>query len=319
MHTDDVTTRAYLRRTLAAAAALLLPLSAGCAALPPMGDVPSGIETATEAPQADAAPQGENELLEDALNQYAGELDAEFSAAIYEKSTGRSWYYNRGGTYLEASLVKVPILLTLLRQATEDGRELTLEEEYLSVMMIEYSDNDATTELYQSVGGAPELARTYELLGITDTSATEIWGANDTRVEDQLKIARALLEGVDWISGDMHSYAVELMENVEDSQRWGISAGLAESGAEIALKNGWLQDDELAWNVGSAGFVRAGGSEYAVVVLTSGSASMEDGVSAVEEVAAAINSFETSGGIRVPGNDTGDTDGPVWRAGGPEA
>ena len=59
-----------------------------------------------------------------------------------------------GGGYLEASLVKVPILLTLLRQATEEGRELTEEEEYLAALMIEYSDNDATTALYESVGGA---------------------------------------------------------------------------------------------------------------------------------------------------------------------
>ena len=261
----------------------------------------------------------ENQPLEDALNQYADTLGTEFSAALYEASSGRSWYYNRGGTYLEASLVKVPILLTMLRQATDEERELTLEEEYLSVLMIEYSDNDATTTLYQSVGGADELSQTYELLGVTDTSAAETWGANDTSVEDQLKIARALLEGVDWISSDLHAYAVDLMANVDDSQRWGISAGLYDDGAEIALKNGWLQDDDLAWNVGSAGFVRAGGSEYAVVVLTAGSATMQDGVSAVEEVARVINAFETSGRTGTVSTGTGDTDGPVWRADGPEA
>lgn len=311
--------RSTLRRTLAAAV-LLLPLSAGCAPGPDLTDVPpSPAEAATEAPDPGLALPGENQPLEDALNQYADTLGSEFSAAVYEASSGRAWYYNRGGTYLEASLVKVPILLTLLRQATDEERELTLEEEYLSVMMIEYSDNDATTELYRSVGGAEELSRTYELLGVTETSAAETWGANDTNVEDQLKIARALLEGVDWISADLQDYAVELMENVEDSQRWGISAGLQDGGAEIALKNGWLQDDELAWNVGSAGFVRAGGSEYAVVILTAGSSSMEDGVSAVEEVAEVINTYETSGGTVTVIPGTGDTEGSVWRAGGPEA
>jgi hypothetical protein len=313
--------RPVLRRTLAAAAALLLPLTAGCAGVTATEQINAAAESTTKAAPSDALPEQEARQLDDALTDYAAETGSQFSAAIYEKSTGRSWYYNDGGTYLEASLVKVPILLTLLRQATEEERQLTLEEEYLAVMMIEYSDNDATTELYQSVGGAPELSRTYELLGVTETSATEIWGANDTRAGDQLKIARALLEGVDWISGGLQDYAVELMENVEDSQRWGISAGLEESGAEIALKNGWLQDDDLAWNVGSVGFVRAGGSEYAVVVLTAGSASMEDGISAVEEVAGVINAFETTGGTStgIPGKDTGDTDGSVWRAGGPEA
>ena len=339
MHTETSRTffrrRPVLRRTLAAAAALLLPLTAGCAGVSATEQVNAAAEPPAKAAPSSELPEQEADQLNDALNEYASGTGAEFSAAVYETDTGRSWYYNRGASYLEASLVKVPILLTLLRQATEEQRELTLEEEYLSVMMIEYSDNDATTALYESVGGAGELSLTYELLGISQTPATEIWGANETGVEDQLKVARALLDGVDWINSDLHDYAVELMENVEESQNWGINAGLLESGAEIAVKNGWLQDDDLSWNVGSAGFVRAGGSEYAVVVLTSGTAAMEEGVSVVEDVAAVINSFETTGttdtgttspgmGTTNPGTDpsgtaTGDTDSTVWRAGGPEA
>lgn len=261
---------------MAAMTALLLLFSAAACANRPVEDVSSGFETAAEAGAPAAVPQAESGPLEDALNSYAAASGTEFSAAVYDRTTGASWYYNRQASYLEASLVKVPILLTLLRQATEEERQLTPEEEDLCVMMIDYSDNDATTALYQSVGGAGELARTYELLGITDTSAGEVWGANETGVEDQLRIARAVLDGVDWISRDLRGYAVGLMENVEDSQRWGINAGFSDGEADIALKNGWLQDDERAWNVGSTGFVRAGGSEYAVVVMTSGSPTMEE-------------------------------------------
>ncbi|MCC9196276.1 serine hydrolase [Arthrobacter sp. zg-Y820] len=311
-------TRTTLRRSLAAAAALLLPLTAGCTGLPAAEEDPAPVEATTEPANPDSLPADEAEQLDAALNKYADQADAEISAAVYETATGRAWYYNPTAEYLEASLVKVPILLTLLRQATEQERELTLEEEYLAVMMIEYSDNNATTTLYQAVGGAPELSRTYELLGVTETQAAEIWGANATGVEDQLKVARAVLDGVDWINSDLQAYAVELMENVEADQQWGISAGLPAGGAEVALKNGWLQDDDLTWNVGSLGFVRSGGAEYAVVVLTSGTETMEDGVSVVEDVASVINSFETTG---TPGTPpaAGDTDDAVWRAGGPEA
>lgn len=310
--------RTKLRRTLAAAAALLLPLTAGCAGLPAADESPAAVESSGEAADPGALPDNEAAELDAALHEYADQTGADISAAVYETATGKAWYYNPSGSYLEASLVKVPILLTLLRQATAENRELTLEEEYLAVMMIEYSDNEATTSLYQAVGGAPELARTYELLGVTETQASEIWGANPTGVEDQLKIARAVLDGVDWINGDLQAYAVELMENVDAGQRWGIGAGLSDGGAEVALKNGWLQDDDLAWDVGSVGFVRSSGAEYAVVVLTSGTSTMEDGVSVVEDVASVINAFETTGSPGPP-PAAGDTESPVWRAGAPEA
>lgn len=305
-----------IRRTLAAAAVLLLPLTAvGCteAADPNPAPAPGATQ---EAPDSQPFPPEQADLLSSALDDYAAGTDTEFSAAVYESSTGQAWHYNPDNSYLEASLVKVPILLTLLRQATDEQRELTPEEEELAVMMIEYSNNDSTTALYEAVGGAEELGRTYDLLGVTRTEATDIWGANDTGVEDQLRIARAVLDGVDWINGSLHGFAVELMENVDAGQSWGIGAGLPAFSAEIALKNGWLQDDDNVWNVGSMGFVRAGdNNDYAVVVLTSGTSTMEDGVAVVEEVAGVINAFESTGTTGTTG--TADTEGPVWRVSGP--
>ncbi|WP_104103926.1 serine hydrolase [Arthrobacter sp. 08Y14] len=315
--------RMTFRRTVATVVALLLPLTAaGCGMVTTDG---AATGAAQESSSAAPLPADEADMLTGALDACADEVNSsgdpagleantEFSAAIYEKSSGRAWHYNPGGSYLEASLVKVPILLTLLRVATQEQRDLTLEEEYQAVMMIEYSDNDATTALYEAVGGAPELAQTYELLGVAQTDASEMWGVNSTGVEDQLRIARALLEGVDWIDPGLQEFAVELMENVESGQSWGISAGASDRGAEIALKNGWLQDDELSWNVGSMGFVRTGDAEYAVVVLTSGNETMEDGVSVVERVARIINSFVSTG---TP--DRPDTESPMWRADGSEA
>ena len=311
------------RTTLAAVAALLLPLTASaCAGSVPAAEAPAlsvGAvpETAPEAvPEEPSGPLTgrDAQLLSAALDEYAAGMGAEVSAAVYDSSTGGTWYYNRDGRYLEASLVKVPILLTLLRQATEEGRSLTEDEEYLAALMIEYSDNPSTTALYESVGGPEELSRTYELLGVSGTEATQTWGTNDTGVEDQLKIARAVAEGVDWIDEDLHSFAVGLMENVDAGQRWGISAGVGDTGAEIALKNGWLPDDTLAWNVGSTGFVRSDAAEYSIVVLTSGALTMDDGVSVVEEAARMINSFQS------PATDgTGPARDRVWRADGPDA
>lgn len=301
---------------------LLLPLAAACTGTVPAAEAPalSAEPVPGQAPAGAAGPVPARaaERLSAALDQYARELDGDVSAAVYEASTGRTWYYNRDGRYLEASLVKVPILLTLLRQATDEERGLTAEEKHLAAMMIEYSDNPSTTDLYELVGGAPELARTYELLGVTQTEATEIWGANDTGVEDQLRIARAVDEGVAWIDEDLQDFAVGLMENVDAGQRWGISAGVADADAEVALKNGWLQDDTLVWNVGSTGFVRSAAAEYAIVVLSAGALTMEDGVAVVEDVARLINTFGTPAAAPATAEGAGAA-GPVWRADGPDA
>lgn len=273
----------------AVAAAVLLVPAAGCAG----GS--SGIvglkpvqSTQTPTPESTVLP----DPLGDALETYAQTQSAVFSAAVRNTSTGETFIYNRDGRYLEASLVKVPILLTLLRQASEEGRDLEDSEVELATAMIGQSDNNATAYLYDLVGGAPELAQTYELLGVEHTEAGEVWGANETSVEDQLKISETLLNGADWLDSSLHRFAVQLMEGIAADQYWGLTAGTEGIDAEVALKNGWLQDDENVWNVGSTGFIRVNGTEYGISVLTSGSLTLEDGISVVEGVARLINQYE---------------------------
>lgn len=264
-------------------------------AAPPEADAPAattdsggsgGPENGTGQP---AEPVGE------ALDRLAADLGAEFSVAVRNNTSGESWQYNPRQRYLEASLVKVPILLTLLRQATEEGRYLTADEVNLATLMIEYSDNEATSTLYDALGGRPALQHTYHLIGVEDTEAGEMWGASETTAEDQLRIARTVADGADWLDPDLHAFAVALMENVCPEQSWGITAGVSDVEAEVALKNGWLQDDEAAWNVGSAGFVRAGASDYSLVVLSSRNPTLADGIDVVETVAAMVHGY-TGGG-----------------------
>lgn len=236
---------------------------------------------------------GEPDLaLRTELDRYAAETGVTLSVAVYEYGSNDTWSYNPQGRYLEASLVKVPILLTLLRQATEEERELTETESLLAELMIGHSDNTATDELYSDIGGAEELQRTYGLLGIGETAASDIWGANETTAGDQLRIATAVALGVDWIRPDLREYAAGLLENVAPDQTWGVTAGILNPAVQVGLKNGWLQDDLLAWNVGSSGFVIGGTTEYSIVVLTTGTETLEEGISVVEGAAAIINRWE---------------------------
>ncbi|MCQ1956321.1 class A beta-lactamase-related serine hydrolase [Arthrobacter sp. zg-Y826] len=276
------------RKRICAALAVVIML-AGCTApddaaqAPPMAEQGAGSTVDAGAPDEIAA----------ALDLMAGDRREDFSVAVQDNRTGRSWIQNPDGRYLEASLVKVPILLTLVRQATEEQRSFTADEESLATLMIEYSDNEATSELYGRLGGREELNRTYELIGVADTEAGEVWGAGETTAGDQLLIARTVACGADWLDPDLLAFAVGLMENVCPEQNWGINAGVQAPDAEVALKNGWLQDDDAVWNVGSAGFVRAAGSDYSIVVLSSGNSTLEEGIGIVEGVASVINGYET--------------------------
>ncbi|MBD7994418.1 serine hydrolase [Arthrobacter sp. Sa2CUA1] len=271
-------------------AGLLLTAATGCTAEPEAGTVsaPGSAETPSATTEPELALQAE-------LDRYAAETGIDFSVATYEYDSGRAWSYNADGRYLEASLVKVPILLTLLRQATGEERDLTDVELELTELMICLSDNAATDELYAAVGGAEELQQTYNLLGVAETEASDIWGANETVAEDQLRIATAVALGVEWIRPDLQDYAVSLLESVAPDQMWGITAGILNPLAEVGLKNGWLQDDFLAWNVGSSGFVVGGTTEYSIVVLSAGTESLDEGIAVLEGAAAIVNRWELAG------------------------
>ncbi|MDM7989560.1 serine hydrolase [Arthrobacter sp. zg-Y877] len=271
------------------AAVTALVLLAGCTAPTDPAPVESTAGSAA-APSAPAEPVPAPVAA--ALDVVAADRKADFSFAVQDNRTGRSWSYNPDARYLEASLVKVPILLTLVRQATEEKRSLTAEEEELATLMIEYSDNEATSELYADLGGREELNRTYELIGVTDTEAGEIWGASETTARDQMVIARTVANGADWLDADLLAFAVGLMENVCPEQNWGISAGVSSPLTEVALKNGWLPDDDDEWAVGSSGFIRDGERNYSIAVLSSRNSTLSEGIGVVENVASVINGYE---------------------------
>ena len=51
------------------------------------------------------------------------------------------------------------------------------------------------------------------------------------------------------------------------------------------MKNGWLLESGSGWHVNTIGYVTESGHEYAMAVLSDGSATMAAGVDAVEDVA----------------------------------
>jgi beta-lactamase class A len=167
--------------------------------------------------------------------------------------------------------------------------------------MIEDSDNDAATSLWDEAGGATGLAVYNDQAGLTGTTPSACvtcagfpwpgWGLTTTAPQDQLTLLRQLIVpgARPLLSGAARAYALSLMENVSPDQRWGVSAGVP-AGVTVALKNGWLPLDGANgdWQVNSVGWVSGDGRDYLVAVLSTGNPTEQYGIDTINALSARI-------------------------------
>ncbi|MFI9494873.1 MULTISPECIES: class A beta-lactamase-related serine hydrolase [Streptomyces] len=194
-------------------------------------------------------------------------------------------------SYDTASIVKVDILATLLLQSQDAGRHLTAQERALAEPMIRNSDNAATNALWREIGGAPGLEAANKRIGLTATKGGPgpKWGLTQTTASDQIRLLLSVFDDAATsktdspLNKDSRAYIQSLMTRVASDQAWGVSAA---SGSDHALKNGWLQRTTSGlWDINSVGRVTVDGHSYLVAVLSDGSPSMNEGISAVERAA----------------------------------
>ena len=217
-------------------------------------------------------------------------------AGVYDARTGQTWTIGRSKPQAEASIVKLDILETLLAQHRADGTALSATEKSLAQAMIEDSDNDATTRLWDTVGGAQGIGSynaSIGLAGTTPSSCVECpgfpwpgWGLTTTTPADQLSLLRELLQSSAQLTDAQREYALGLMDNVTESQRWGVSGGVPPQ-ARVALKNGWLPltsaDDD--WQINSIGWISGDGRSYLMAVLSTGNPSEQYGIDTINGLA----------------------------------
>ena len=229
---------------LIAVAGLTLTSQDSNAATPPaITAAPTPTQTTTTAP-----PEPSTTALE------AIDTDADFSVAAIDVDTGETLTYG-DGAFDTASIVKVDILAALLHQAQQDGRALTASEKSLAAAMIERSDNEAATALFNAVGGKAGLDAFNDVIGLTETvtGSNGSWGLTQTTAADQLEL-------LDVVFGD-----------------------------DAALKVGYLQRSATGlWDVTSIGEIEADGHTYLVAVLSDGNATFDSGVALVDQVAEAV-------------------------------
>ncbi|MEV8543937.1 serine hydrolase [Streptomyces sp. NPDC051572] len=227
-------------------------------------------------------------LLAKAMTSVTPTGDQKVSVAVLDLTSGESATYG-SAAFDTASIVKVDILATLLLQAQDAGRQLTATEKSYATTMIQNSDNDSATALWDIIGTADGLDAANKTFGLTGTTggAGPLWGLTQTTAADQLTLLQQVFGDDSKLSSASQSYIQGLMKQIEADQQWGVSA--AADGSKWALKNGWLARSTTGlWDVNSIGRVTGtDGDAYLVAVLSKGSTTQTKGITLIEAAAKA--------------------------------
>ncbi len=214
---------------------------------------------------------------------------------VADRRTGVACQLSQSTRFDSASVVKVTILGAMLRMALDQHRYLTRAEVNLSTAMIEESDNNAATALWNEVGRS----RLQHFLTLARMTRTVLgpggyWGLTQITAHDQLTLLKLLTSTNSVLDTASRQYALSLMAHVTPAQRWGVPAG-APAGVTVHVKNGWLPRSTHGWRIHSMGSFSGHGRDYMIVVLTQNNATMAYGVRTIEDVAEVIHRDLNSG------------------------
>jgi beta-lactamase class A len=201
------------------------------------------------------------------------------TAAVEDLRTGQMFVYNPTVRHVTASIIKLDILETLLRQGQLRGVAYDGADPGVIEGMIEESDNDDATDLWDHVGG-PGAVQSYDsTIGMTQTLANVAWGLTTTSAADQIRLLCQLVVPQSPLSPGARDYALWLMGHVIEGQNWGVSGGVP-PGTAISLKNGWLPWGG-GWEINSVGRIKGDGRWYLLAVLTADNPGMTYGVDTI--------------------------------------
>jgi beta-lactamase class A len=297
-----------------AAGAIGVPLAAGlqaCAAPSDPAPVPPASVPAITGPTSPASPSSPGATTAPAsaaphqnpfgttATSYVSDRTGTVTAAVYDVTTGQTWTFGSSKPQAEASIVKLNILETLYAQHRTGSGQLSASDTSLAESMMEDSDNDSATSLWDAVGGSSEIASFNTSAGLTHTEPSSCvqcpdfpwpgWGLSTTTPTDQLALLRELIKPSSLLTDSQRDSALQLMENVAPSQRWGVSGGVP-SEAKVALKDGWLPLNEANtnWQINSIGWVSGHGRNYLMAVLTTGNPSEQYGIDTINQLSSLV-------------------------------
>ena len=242
---------------------------------------------APAAATAGPATAGKTRPLWGSVAHYIHNRSGRVSVAVYDLRSRTTYVYAPGREFDAASTVKVQILGTALHRAQQEHRWLTAEEQSEAVPMIETSDNDEATNLWNDVGGAPSVQQFDDLVPMRHTVVSAYWGLTEVTAPDAVRLVHRFVAPNSLLGPRSRAFGRSLMEHVTPSQRWGVTGGVPRH-VTVALKNGWLEDPDAGWIVHSIGWVHGRGRSYVIAVLTDGNSSESSGIETIEGISARV-------------------------------
>lgn len=225
---------------------------------------------------------------------YLEARDGPKGVAVVVPSRRAIYTWNGHEKFHMASIAKVSIMLTVMDQALQSGRGLTAEELAYIRPMITISDNSAASLLWSQIGGGQAVEDFLRGIGLeeTDPNKESCWGASYSSPHDVALLFAKLVLG-EILDEKMRSIALELLQQVDPSQTWGVTAAAPDDrpeGTIIGIKDGWYPAD-CGWWVNSAGLVVPGNEKpaYTVAVLTGQQSTLAYGIETIEEAGRLIH------------------------------
>lgn len=213
-----------------------------------------------------------------AARNYARGRLGRVSFAITEIN-GKIRDFHAGRRAITASTFKAMVLAAYLRRNSVEDRALTAPEKGLLSPMIRASDNNATTQLRNTVGMAA-INRLAKKAGMRSFSQSIRWGLSKTSAHDQ---ARFMQHYESFIPKRHRSYARRLLATIVPSQRWGV-ARARPTGWNIHFKGGW---GVLGVNH-QVGFLKRNRCRVGFGILTQSSSSHGYGTQTLQGVASRL-------------------------------
>jgi hypothetical protein len=225
------------------------------------------------------------QLLTSAVAADVAQDDDHVAIAVDDLSNGQFAAYNGNDQDFDtASIVKVDILATLLYQSQQQSSQMTSYEQSLATTMIENSNNDSASALYDDDGESAGIDAANKSFGLTETAVGTdgYWGLTTTTTDDQIQLLRQVFTSQTVLTPASQDYIRGLMSQVESDQQWGVPSA-ADSGTAFYVKNGWLPNPDL-WEINSIGEVTHDGQRMLIAALSSDNETEDGGISLIEGI-----------------------------------
>jgi beta-lactamase class A len=192
--------------------------------------------------------------------------------------------------FVTASVIKAMLLVSYLRKVDYEGRGLSRYERSYLGPMIRVSSNSAATWAYNRIGDVV-LRRLARRADMDQFWICCSWSYAHFSARDQAKFFWQLER---LTPPRFRDYALRLLRSIVLRQSWGIPRVGRPLGASVFFKGGW-RGTGIGNLVHQASFIRYGGQEFSLAVLTDGNPSKSYGIATIQGVARRIMRVMPSG------------------------